>query len=238
MIELVIVSRLLEYPDAALWQHQQEMFEALASSEKLSKEDAHALGVFLRDLVAQDPLDAQAAYSELFDRGRATSLLLFEHVHGESRDRGQAMVDLMAQYERHGLLLDSHELPDHLPLYLEYLAQLPEEEALGGLRDVAPILGLLSARLQQRESRYAVLFELLLKLANTQVDSQKVAEKIADEARDDTPQALDAVWEEEQVKFIEDNATACDSSPLQQYQRRFSQDVAPQYVDVSAGGPK
>ncbi|MFO5513070.1 nitrate reductase molybdenum cofactor assembly chaperone, partial [Klebsiella pneumoniae] len=106
MIELVIVSRLLEYPDAALWQHQQEMFEALASSEKLSKEDAHALGVFLRDLVAQDPLDAQAAYSELFDRGRATSLLLFEHVHGESRDRGQAMVDLMAQYERHGLLLD------------------------------------------------------------------------------------------------------------------------------------
>lgn len=238
MIELVIMSRLLEYPDAALWQHQQEMFEALASSEKLSKEDAHALGVFLRDLVAQDPLDAQAAYSELFDRGRATSLLLFEHVHGESRDRGQAMVDLMAQYERHGLLLDSHELPDHLPLYLEYLAQLPEEEALGGLRDVAPILGLLSARLQQRESRYAVLFELLLKLANTQVDSQKVAEKIADEARDDTPQALDAVWEEEQVKFIEDNATACDSSPLQQYQRRFSQDVAPQYVDVSAGGPK
>ncbi|EOT5414267.1 nitrate reductase molybdenum cofactor assembly chaperone, partial [Klebsiella pneumoniae] len=55
MIELVIVSRLLEYPDAALWLHQQEMFEALASSEKLSKEDAHALGVFLRDLVAQDP---------------------------------------------------------------------------------------------------------------------------------------------------------------------------------------
>lgn len=183
MIELVIVSRLLEYPDAALWQHQQEMFEALASSEKLSKEDAHALGVFLRDLVAQDPLDAQAAYSELFDRGRATSLLLFEHVHGESRDRGQAMVDLMAQYERHGLPLDSHELPDHLPLYLEYLAQLPEEEALGGLRDVAPILGLLSARLQQRESRYAVLFELLLKLANTQVDSQKVAEDCRRSAR-------------------------------------------------------
>lgn len=161
-------------------------------------------GRFPARFSGSDPLDARAAYSELFDRGRATSLLLFEHVHGESRDRGQAMVDLMAQYERHGLLLDSHELPDHLPLYLEYLAQLPEEEALGGLRDVAPILGLLSARLQQRESRYAVLFELLLKLANTQVDSQKVAEKIADEARDDTPQALDAVWEEEQVKFFAD----------------------------------
>lgn len=79
-------------------------------------------------------LDVQAAYSELFDRGRATSLLLFEHVHGESRDRGQAMVDLMAQYEQHGLQLDSRELPDHLPLYLEYLAQLPKSEALGGYR--------------------------------------------------------------------------------------------------------
>ncbi|GHL72403.1 hypothetical protein ECZU34_01510 [Escherichia coli] len=82
MIELVIVSRLLEYPDAALWQHQQEMFEAIAASKNLSKEDAHALGIFLRDLTTMDPLDAQAQYSELFDRGRATSLLLFEHVHG------------------------------------------------------------------------------------------------------------------------------------------------------------
>ena len=100
--------------------------------ENSDKEDAQTLGVFLRDLIAQDVLDVQASYSELFDRGRATSLLLFEHVHGESRDRGQAMVDLMAQYEQHGLQLDSRELPDHLPLYLEYLAQLPKSEALGG----------------------------------------------------------------------------------------------------------
>ncbi|MFK3707125.1 respiratory nitrate reductase chaperone NarJ [Raoultella sp. BIGb0138] len=234
MIELVIVSRLLEYPDAALWQHQQEMFEALATSERLSKEDAQSLGVFLRDLTALDILDAQSSYSELFDRGRATSLLLFEHVHGESRDRGQAMVDLMAQYQRHGLELDSRELPDHLPLYLEYLAQLPEGEAIAGLQDVAPILGLLSARLQQRASRYAVLFELLLKLARTQVDSQKVAEKIADEVRDDTPQALDAVWEEEQVKFFADKG--CGESEIAAHQRRFAGAVAPQYLDISNGG--
>lgn len=124
-----------------------------------------------------DPLDAQAQYSELFDRGRATSLLLFEHVHGESRDRGQAMVDLLAQYEQHGLQLNSRELPDHLPLYLS-TAQLPQSEAVEGLKDIAPILALLSARLQQRESRYAVLFDLLLKLANTAIDSDKVAEKL------------------------------------------------------------
>ena len=221
MIELVIVSRLLEYPDAALWQHQQEMFEAIAASKNLPKEDAHALGIFLRDLTTMDPLDAQAQYSELFDRGRATSLLLFEHVHGESRDRGQAMVDLLAQYEQHGLQLNSRELPDHLPLYLEYLAQLP-------------ILALLSARLQQRESRYAVLFDLLLKLANTAIDSDKVAEKIADEARDDTPQALDAVWEEEQVKFFADKG--CGDSAITAHQRRFAGAVAPQYLNITTGG--
>ena len=95
MIELVIVSRLLEYPDAALWQHQQEMFEAIAASKNLPKEDAHALGIFLRDLTTMDPLDAQAQYSELFDRGRATSLLLFEHVHGESRDRGLVLAFIL-----------------------------------------------------------------------------------------------------------------------------------------------
>ena len=234
MIELVVVSRLLEYPDADLWQHQNELFDVLATSEKLEKADAQALGVFLRDLTAQDLLDAQAAYSELFDRGRATSLLLFEHVHGESRDRGQAMVDLLNQYEQHGLVLDSRELPDHLPLYLEYLAQLPESEAIGGLQDIAPILALLCARLQQRESRYAVLFEQLLKLANSALEAAKVAEKIADEARDDTPQALDAVWEEEQVKFFADQG--CGESDIAAHQRRFAGAVAPQYLNISNGG--
>lgn len=236
MIELLVISRLLEYPDAALWQHQDDVFEALASSEKLDKEDAQKLGVFLRSLTAQDLLDVQANYSELFDRGRATSLLLFEHVHGESRDRGQAMVDLMNQYEQHGLQLDSRELPDHLPLYLEYLSQLPESEAIGGLQDIAPILALLSARLTQRESRYAVLFDTLLKIAHSEVDSDKVAEKIADEARDDTPQALDAVWEEEQVKFFADQG--CGESEIAAHQRRFAGAVAPQYLNISNGGER
>ena len=140
----------------------------------------------------------------------------------------------MAQYEQHGLQLDSRELPDHLPLYLEYLAQLPEEEALGGLQDIAPILALLGARLKQRESCYAVLFDLLVKLAKAAVDSEKVAEKIADEARDDTPQALDAVWEEEQVKFLADQN--CGESEISAHQRRFAGAVAPQYLEISNGG--
>ena len=236
MIELVVISRLLEYPDAALWQHQQELFDALASGDNLSKADAQQVGIFLRDLTSQDLLDAQATYSELFDRGRATSLLLFEHVHGESRDRGQAMVDLLAQYERHGLQLGSRELPDHLPLYLEYLAQLPTAEAIGGLQDIAPILALLQARLQQRESHYASLLDALLTLTKTEVDNAQVAEKIAGEARDDTPQALDAVWEEEQVKFFAEQG--CNDSDITAHQRRFAGAVAPQYLNISTGGER
>ncbi|MDT3637951.1 nitrate reductase molybdenum cofactor assembly chaperone [Cronobacter sakazakii] len=234
MTELLIISRLLEYPDAALWQHQQELFDALTETQHLSLQNAHHLGVFIRDLLQDDLLDAQAAYGELFDRGRATSLLLFEHVHGESRDRGQAMVNLLAQYERAGLMLDSRELPDYLPLYLEYLAQRPAHEAIDGLRDIAPILALLGARLKQRESRYAVLFDLLIALSDTQVDTHKVSEKISDEARDDTPQALDAVWEEEQVKFFADQG--CGESDIAAHQRRFAGAVAPQYLNISAGG--
>ncbi len=236
MIELLVISRLLEYPDAALWQHQQELFDALASAGNLPKTAAHQVGMFLRDLTTQDVLDAQASYSELFDRGRATSLLLFEHVHGESRDRGQAMVDLLAQYERHGLQLDSRELPDHLPLYLEYLAQLPAAEAIGGLQDIAPILALLQARLQQRESQYASLFAALLSLSNMSVDNVQVAEKIAGEARDDTPQALDAVWEEEQVKFFAEQG--CGDADITAHKRRFAGAVAPQYLDITTGGER
>ncbi len=130
---------------------------------------------------------------------------------------------LLAQYEKAGLVLNCRELPDHLPLYLEYLSILPENEAREGLQNVAPILALLGGRLKQREVAWYPLFDALLSLAGSTLSSDSVTQQVNNESRDDTRQALDAVWEEEQVKFIEDNATTCDSSPLQQYQRRFSQ---------------
>lgn len=230
MIELLVISRLLEYPDAALWHHKQELRDALAEGGALNLQQAAQLNDFITTLCGQDLLDAQAAYGELFDRGRATSLLLFEHVHGESRDRGQAMVNLMAQYEQAGMEIDSRELPDHLPLYLEYLSQRTHEDALGGLQDIAPILALLGARLKQRESRYAVLFDVLMGLSQSDVAVDSVSKQIADEARDDTPQALDAVWEEEQVKFVADQG--CGESEISSHQRRFAGAVAPQYLNI------
>ena len=228
---LKAIGLLMEYPDEFLWQCKEEVLSMV-------RRDAPLLDDFAAAMLNAPLLDKQAEWCEVFDRGRATSLLLFEHVHAESRDRGQAMVDLLAQYEKAGLVLDCRELPDHLPLYLEYLSILPEAEAREGLQNVAPILALLGGRLKQRDTPWYLLFDALLNLAGSPLSSDSVTKQVKQETRDDTRQALDAVWEEEQVKFIEDNATACDSSPLQQYQRRFSQDVLPQYVDVSAGGPK
>ncbi|MFO3904817.1 nitrate reductase molybdenum cofactor assembly chaperone [Enterobacter hormaechei] len=228
---LKIIALLIEYPDEALWESRDEAIALVA-------QDAPVLLPFAQHYLNAPLLDRQAGWCEVFERGRATSLLLFEHVHAESRDRGQAMVDLMNQYEQAGLQLDCRELPDYLPLYLEYLSILPEAQAREGLQNVAPILALIGGRLKQREVAHYQLFDALLRFADSKLSSDSVTQQVAGEKRDDTRQALDAVWEEEQVKFIEDNATACDSSPMQQYQRRFSQDVAPQYVDVSAGGPK
>ncbi|AAX65484.1 nitrate reductase molybdenum cofactor assembly chaperone [Salmonella enterica subsp. enterica serovar Enteritidis] len=226
---LKAIGLLMEYPDDELWECRDEALT-------LIQHDAPMLADLTRELLYAPLLDKQAEWCEVFDRGRATSLLLFEHVHAESRDRGQAMVDLLSQYETVGLQLNCRELPDHLPLYLEYLSVLPEAEAREGLQNIAPILALLGGRLKQRGTPWYQLFDALLKLAGSSLTSDSVTKQIIQESRDDTRQALDAVWEEEQVKFIEDNATTCDSSPLHHYQRRFSQDAAPQYVDVSAGG--
>lgn len=226
-----VIGLLLEYPDEVCWENRDELIN-------LVERDAPMLLPFVVKHLSVPLLDKQAEWCEFFERGRATSLLLFEHVHAESRDRGQAMVDLMAQYEKAGLQIDCRELPDYLPLYLEYLSVLPPHDAQDGLQNVAPILALLGGRLKQREAPWYQIFDALLIIANTSLSSDSVTNQVAGETRDDTRQALDAVWEEEQVKFIEDNATSCDSSPLQSYQRRFSQDVAPQYVDVRAGGPK
>ena len=228
---LKVIGLLLEYPDEVCWENRDELIN-------LVERDAPMLLPFVVKHLSVPLLDKQAEWCEFFERGRATSLLLFEHVHAESRDRGQAMVDLMAQYEKAGLQIDCRELPDYLPLYLEFLSTQSAEEAREGLQNVAPILALLGGRLKQREAPWYQIFDALLIIANTSLSSDSVTKQVAGETRDDTRQALDAVWEEEQVKFIEDNATSCDSSPLQSYQRRFSQDVAPQYVDVRAGGQK
>ena len=129
------------------------------------------------------------------------SLLLFEHIHGESRDRGQAMVDLVETYRKHGLELAEKELPDYLPLVLEYLSYRPLSEVSDWLTHIKHILELLAARAQERESTYALLFEILMELAQGEVDLSLMRRRVASEPRDDTAEAMDKVWEEEAVRF-------------------------------------
>lgn len=232
MMTLRMLSRLLDYPDEALFAHHSELIAALDAAEELDLPQRAGLEQFIQQLCARPLLDAQADYCALFDRGRATSLLLFEHVHGESRDRGQAMVDLLAHYRAAGLELDSRELPDYLPLYLEYLACQSDEASRQGLEDIVPILALLAARLEARQSPYADLFTLLLTLAGSAADPAVLRPQVAKEARDDTPAALDAVWEEEQIKFLGEQG--CVSAQQAMYQRRFADAVAPHYLDIAA----
>ncbi|WP_047608559.1 nitrate reductase molybdenum cofactor assembly chaperone [Rahnella aquatilis] len=239
MNSLRLIGLLLDYPSDELWEHQPELLDAVAESAELTEEQRHDLALYITAFCKQDLLDAQSAYTGLFDRGRATSLLLFEHVHGESRDRGQAMVDLMGQYREAGLEIDSRELPDYLPLYLEYLTTRDEHQAREGLRDIAPILALLSARMQERDSHYAELFDLLLALSGSDIATATVREGIKQEARDDTPAALDAVWEEEQITFLGEQS--CASGDETAHQKRFAGAVAPQYLnldDTPAGEPR
>ncbi|ORM87965.1 nitrate reductase molybdenum cofactor assembly chaperone [Pantoea cypripedii] len=226
---LKLIGILLEYPDEEIWQHQEEVLSLAAQQQP-------GLLPFVQQYLATPPLDMQSDWCALFERGRATSLLLFEHVHAESRDRGQAMVDLLAQYEQAGWQLNCRELPDYLPLYLEYLSMLPASEARQGLLDIAPILALIGGRLKERDSNFSQLFDAMLRVAESPLRSDSVTKQVASEVRDDTHAALDAVWEEEQVKFIDDNA--CDNSAQQQHQRRFRDEHSPQYLDLSAGGSR
>ncbi|RMH93774.1 nitrate reductase molybdenum cofactor assembly chaperone [Lysobacter pythonis] len=200
MKSLKLIAVVLDYPQDDLWRHGDEL-RAAADDPGLSPKRRAALVAFIDQLLATEPMDAQERWLSMFDRGRAMSLLLFEHIHGESRDRGQAMVDLLATYRGNGFELEARQLPDYLPVVLEYLSLRPADEAREWLHHIGHILSLLAARAGQRESPYAALFEALVELATGRVDLETLRQRVAGEARDDTPEIMDRVWEEEAVRF-------------------------------------
>lgn len=197
---LKLIAVLLDYPQDALWAHADEL-RAACDDPALAPARRAALRAFVDGLLAEDPMAAQERWLALFDRGRSMSLLLFEHIHGESRDRGQAMVDLLATYRGHGFELGVKQLPDYLPVVLEYLSLRPVEDVRDWLAHVAHIVELLAARAQERGSPYASLLEILVETATGKVDLALLRTRVAGEERDDTPEAMDRVWEEEAVRF-------------------------------------
>jgi nitrate reductase delta subunit len=204
MLTLKVLAALLVYPEQELIDGLDEMAAILDVEGALPRSERRALAALMADLRTADLMDAQGRYVALFDHSRSLSLYLYEHSHGESRDRGQAMVNLLNHYRDQGLDPGDSELPDFLPLFLEFLSTRPAGEARALLGQAVWVAALLRARLEQRGSPYAAIFRALEALAPQRVDEATIRETIGGEVRDDTPEALDRAWEEAPVTFRDD----------------------------------
>jgi nitrate reductase delta subunit len=199
---LKALSALLTYPTAELQAAIPELRAAIDREARLPQKNRDRLDRILQEIAVGDLYDLQERYVLLFDRTRSLSLHLFEHVHGESRDRGQAMVDLKALYERHGLFMASSELPDHLPLFLEFLSEVPEAEAQELLEETSHVLEAIRLRLKKRKAAYSSVFSCAQALVRAKPQTEVVAALMGEPDEDPNDlAALDAAWEEEEVTF-------------------------------------
>jgi len=177
---------LLGYPDAQARALMPQLADAMDAEAALSPARRRELRALARVLVSMDPIEAETQFVELFDRGRSTSLHLFEHVHGDSRERGPAMIDLAQTYEKAGLLLGPHEVPDHLCVVLEFASTQPPATARAFLGEMAHILASIFSALRKRESAYASVLAAIIELAGQKAEAVPVA--------DDQP--IDESWAE------------------------------------------
>jgi len=196
------LSALLNYPDEELQNAAPVLRNVIDDEDMLPAESRRLLDALIEEIASGDLYALQERYVDQFDRTRSLSLHLFEHVHGESRDRGQAMVDLKALYERHGLFMSSSELPDHLPLFLEFLSAIPESEACELLGETSHVLEAIRQRLKKRKSAYSSIFSCAQALAEAKPQIEVVAALLNEPDEDpNNLAALDAAWEEEEVTF-------------------------------------
>jgi len=219
MLILKVISRLLDYPSVEMFAAKDELIAVVEASNEsnyeLTAQNRSKLVSFINQLAEKDIFDAQESYDLLFDRGRALSLLMFEHVHGESRDRGQAMVDLMNVYKTNGFEVDSAQLPDYIPLYLEFLSEQPTEFIEEWLGDIVHLLTMLSERLIDRECDYSVLFDALIDISGQEVGAEaraEVVEAVKKEVRDDTVEVIDKEWEDKEIRFDDPMVGDCSSN--------------------------
>lgn len=180
-----VLSLLLTYPESDWLAALPEMRAALLDEAGANGDAARRLAP-LFDLLHESPLIAlQENYVATFDRNPSHSLHLFEHIHGESRDRGGAMIDLLEEYWKHGFDASAAELPDYVPLFLEFLSLLPEEKALELLGDAVHVLAAIGRRLDANGSPYAAAFQAL------EVLSPVAAQALADPPVRDMDEAME-----------------------------------------------
>jgi nitrate reductase molybdenum cofactor assembly chaperone NarJ/NarW len=202
MKTFMVLSALLCYPTEALIEAAPEFVTVLDSEELVPTASRGAVDALIEEIAVGDLYDLQERYGLLFDRSKTLALHLFEHVHGESRDRGQAMVDLKAMYETSGLMIAANELPDYVPLFLEFLSTRPVAEARELLGQAAHILAALAERLGRRQSGYKAIFAALVEIS-AEVPRRDIVEELLKAPGADPMDlvALDAAWEEEEVRF-------------------------------------
>lgn len=215
MRTLRVLSKLLTYPNAVIFEHMDELKSVLVEDGFLKPKTVKALHSFMDELTAMDFMTAQENYVELFDRGRAHCLHLYEHVHGESRFRGQAMIDLANRYKEKGLEIGISELPDYLPLFLEYISICEPEDGLGTLSQAAPVIAVIGEKLKRSKSNYSSIFAAIVEISGAKLKPAEIA-KAADAALPNikTLDELDEQWAEPEA-FGDDCNTGCEPTPLQ-----------------------
>lgn len=207
MITFKAIGALLDYPTAELQQAADEIEQALAEERALAAQDLDGVRSFIERLRRSDIMDLQEYWIGLFDRSKRLALHLYEHSYGESRDRGQAMVNLALTYRMNGFELNAAEMPDCLPLFLEFLSVIPEVHARRYLTDALEIIEALRIRLEERDSTYAALLGALVSLANRSVEDAEVEAILAAEPQDPQDlEELDREWAEEPVDFTAGSA--------------------------------
>lgn len=182
------LSALLAYPDARMRAALPEIIDTIRAARLLDERRRQQLVALAEEIARSDALDAEGRYVDLFDRGRHTSLNLFEHVHGDGRQRGPAMLELRQRYLDAGMQPVADELPDHLPLLLEYLSCCGMDEVRSTIGEIAHILRQLGNTLLKKGSRYAAVMAALLELGGEKGLDAK--------APVPPPEDLDEAWEE------------------------------------------
>ena len=198
MRTLKILGFLMTYPQDHHKEVLEECAQFLRSEQWLSENAIKGIEEFLQERKTRDLLDLQEDYVDLFDRTPSLSLHLFEHIHGDSRDRGQALVDLLKVYEDAGLFMTSEETPDYLPLFAEYVSILPHKEASETIGSIVNILSALSERLKKRGSVYAHVLNALIDTASRQPDLKAVEDSLKKASGNAlSPAEIDKEWEEQ-----------------------------------------
>lgn len=192
-----VLSLLLSYPNDELQEFLLHVEKELREESLLREDQLRGLAEFCKRFGQLDLTDWQEEYVQLFDYSRSVSLHIFEHIKGDSRDRGQAMVNLMEFYKENGMHLNTKELPDYIPAFLEFLSSLPLEKSAELLGETVHVMDRINEALSESDNLYSSIFQAIISLSARQPDKTITREMIKNEK----PLDLDAEYEEEPVTF-------------------------------------